>query len=71
VRKSGLIGCQSGLTAIAVNGDGRQQVLGEDLANRETASWRDFLLRLMQLGLHGVEYVVADDHPGLKRKPEE
>ena len=39
-----------------------------ELANRESASsWRDFLLGLKQRGLHGVEFVVSDDHPGLKQ----
>ena len=29
-------------------------------------SWRDFLLGLKVRGLHGVEFVVADDHAGLR-----
>ena len=37
------------------------------MANRESrSSWRDFLLRLEERGLFGVEFVVSDDHPGLK-----
>jgi len=56
------------LVAIGVNWDGRRCVLGVELANRESASsWRDFLLDLKQRGLHGVELVVSDDHPGLRR----
>jgi putative transposase len=36
-------------------------------ANRESrSSWRDFLLGLKARGLHGVEFVVADDHAGLR-----
>jgi putative transposase len=43
------------------------QVLAVELANRESrSSWRDFLLDLKQRGLRGVEFVVSDDHPGLK-----
>jgi putative transposase len=43
-------------------------VLGVELANRESASsWKDFLLRLKQRGLRGVEFVVSDDHAGLKK----
>jgi putative transposase len=39
-----------------------------DLANRESeSSWKDFLLRLKVRGLHGVEFVVSDDHAGLKK----
>jgi putative transposase len=47
--------------------DGRRQVLAVELAHRESrSSWRDFLLRLKARGLHGVEFVVADDHAGLR-----
>jgi putative transposase len=56
------------LIAVAVDGEGRRQVLGVDLANRESrSSWRDFLLQLQERGLFGVEFVVSDDHPGLKK----
>jgi putative transposase len=37
------------------------------MANRESrSSWKDFLLALKQRGLHGVEFIVADDHAGLR-----
>ena len=43
-------------------------VLGVELANREShSSWREFLLQLKQRGLTGVEFVVSDDHSGLKK----
>jgi putative transposase len=36
--------------------------------NRESrSSWRDFLLRLKERGLFGVEFVVSDDHEGLRQ----
>ena len=39
------------------------QILGVELANRESrSSWREFLLRLKERGLHGVEFVVSDGH---------
>jgi transposase-like protein len=66
-RESG-VASQAALVAIAVDGEGHRQVLAVELANREsTSSWRDFLLGLKQRGLHGVEFVVSDDHPGLKQ----
>lgn len=38
------------------------------MANRESAgSWKDFLAGLRKRGLSGVEFVVSDDHEGLKR----
>jgi len=45
----------------------RRNVLAVELANRESgSSWKGFLLALSERGLHGVEYVVSDDHAGLK-----
>src|ERR1700744_2481199 len=68
VREAGVIVSQAVLVAIAVDADGRRQVLGVELANRESGtSWRDFLLSLRQRGLHGVDFVVSDDHPGLRQ----
>jgi putative transposase len=67
VRESGIIVSQAVLVAVAVDGEGRRQVLGVELANRESrSSWRDFLSGLKQRGLFGVEFVVSDDHEGLK-----
>ena len=67
VREAGVIRSQAVLVAVAVGWDGRRGVLGVELANRESrSSWRDFLLWLKERGLHGVEFVVADDHAGLR-----
>ena len=67
VREGGVIVSQAVLVAIGVDWEGRRQVLAVDLANRESrSSWKDFLLALKGRGLHGVEYVVSDDHVGLK-----
>ena len=63
-----MISNQALLIAVAVDGEGRRQVIGVELANRESrSSWKDFLLGLKARGLHGVEFVVSDDHPGLKK----
>jgi putative transposase len=68
VREAGVIVSQAVLIAVAVDGEGRRQVLAVELANRESrSSWRDFLLGLKRRGLFGVEFVVSDDHPGLKQ----
>jgi transposase-like protein len=67
VREAGVIVSQAVLIAIGIDWDGRRQVLAVELANRESrSSWRDLLLRLKARGLHGVEFVVADDHAGLR-----
>jgi transposase-like protein len=67
VREAGVIASQAVLIAIGIDWDGRRQVLAVEAANRESrSSWRDFLLALKTRGLHGVEFVVADDHAGLR-----
>jgi putative transposase len=68
VREAGIITSQAVLIAIGVDWEGRRQVLSVDLANRESvSSWKDFLQALKDRGLKGVEFVVSDDHPGLKK----
>jgi transposase-like protein len=67
VREAGVVGSQAVLIAIGIDWDGRRQILAVEMANRESStSWKDFLLRLRERGLHGVEFVVADDHAGLR-----
>lgn len=68
VRIDGVIRSQAVLIAIGINWEGRRQILAVELANRESASsWKDFLGRLKARGLSGVEFVVSDDHEGLKK----
>ena len=68
VREGGIILGQAVLIAMAVDGEGRRQVLGVELANRESrSSWRDFLLGLKERGLFGVEFVVSADDEALKQ----
>lgn len=68
IRENGVVRSQAVLIAIGINWDGRRQILGVELANRESlSSWRDFLVSLRDRGLHGVEFAVTDDHPGLKK----
>jgi putative transposase len=68
VREASIIRSRAILIAIGVNWDGQRQVLAVELANRESqSSWKDFLLRLKRRGLTAVEFVVSDDHAGLKK----
>jgi putative transposase len=72
VREDGVIQSQAVLIAIGINWEGQRQVLGVELANRESQStWRDFLIGLKQRGLTGVEVAVSDDHAGLRKAIEE
>ena len=67
VREGGVIVSQAVMIAIGVDWDGRRQVLAVEAANREShSSWRDFFVGLRGRGLHGVEFIVSDDHAGLK-----
>jgi transposase-like protein len=67
VRDAGVVRSAAVLVAIGVDLEGRRQILAVEMANRESrSSWRDFLVRLKERGLAGVEFVVADDHAGLK-----
>ncbi len=68
VREAGVIAHQAVLIAIGINWEGQRQVLAVEMANRESqSSWKEFLLRLKERGLSGVEFVVSDDHAGLKK----
>src|SRR6201991_1083054 len=67
VRQAGVVRSCAVLVALGVDWEGRRQILAVELANRESrSSWKDFLVDLRDRGLHGVEYVVADDHAGLR-----
>jgi putative transposase len=54
-------------TAVAVNGDGRREVLGMDIGPSEAETfWTEFLRKLTRRGLRGVKLVISDAHEGLK-----
>jgi putative transposase len=68
VRQDGVIRSRAVMVAIGINGDGRRCVLAVELANRESeSSWKEFLTQLRQRGLRGTEFVVSDDHAGLRK----
>ena len=52
---------------MAVNTDGRREVLGMTIGNSEAESfWTEFLRSLTRRGLRGVKLVISDAHEGLK-----
>jgi len=68
VREDGAVRSQAVLIAIGIDWEGRRNVLGVEMANRESASsWKDFLSGLRERGLRGVQLTISDDHAGLKR----
>ena len=67
VRDSGRIVSRAVIVAVAVNEDGRREVLGVTTGPSEAETfWTDFLRSLADRGLRGVKLVVADDHKGLR-----
>lgn len=67
VREDGVVRDRAVMVAIGINWDGRRCILAVELANRESSSsWKELLVGLKERGLHGVQFVVTDDHAGLK-----
>ncbi len=67
-RRDGRVLSTAVLIAVGVSEDGYRSVLGVSVSTSEAeVHWRNFLISLKERGLHGVEYVVSDDHEGLKK----
>lgn len=55
------------IVAVAVNEDGKREVLGVHAGHSEAeVFWTEFLRSLADRGLRGVKLVIADDHKGLR-----
>jgi putative transposase len=66
-RHGGRIVSVAVIVAVAVNLDGRREVLGVATgASEAEVFWTDFLRSLAARGLRGVRLVIADDHKGLR-----
>jgi putative transposase len=56
----------SAACVVGVNADAHREVLGIDILTTEDGSgWTAFLRDLVARGLHGVQLVISDAHPGL------
>jgi putative transposase len=67
VRQAGRIVSVAVIIAVAVNGDGRREVLGMDIGPSEAETfWAAFLRKLTRRGLRGVKLVISDGHEGIK-----
>nr|WP_309501493.1 IS256 family transposase [uncultured Roseovarius sp.] len=67
VREGGRIVSRAVIIAVAVNEDGKREVLGVATGPSEAETfWTDFLRSLADRGLRGVKLVIADDHKGLR-----
>ena len=67
VRQAGRIVSVAVTIAVAVNDQGRREVLGMAIGASEAETfWTEFLRGLTRRGLRGVQLVISDDHKGLK-----
>lgn len=67
VRQQGRIVSVAVTIAVAVNTDGRREVLGMAIGASEAETfWLDFLRTLKRRGLNGVKLVISDAHEGIK-----
>jgi transposase-like protein len=67
VRQNGRIVSVAVIVAVAVNSDGRREVLGMTVGASEAETfWTGFLRTLARRGLRGVKLVISDAHEGLK-----
>src|SRR5215470_16795720 len=68
VREAGRIVSVAVIIAVAVNTDGRREVLGLEVGPSEAEPfWTRFLRSLTRRGLRGVKLVISDAHEGLKK----
>jgi putative transposase len=68
VREAGRIVPVAVIIAVAVNTDGRREVLGLQVGPSEAEPfWTKFLRSLTRRGLRGVKLVISDAHEGLKK----
>ena len=66
-RLGGVVRDVAVLSAIGIGPDERRRVLGVSCALSEAEiHWRAFLEGLLKRGMHGVQFVVSDDHSGLQ-----
>jgi putative transposase len=67
MRHGGVVRDAAVLSAVGIGPDERRRVLGVSVALSEAeVHWRAFLESLQVRGMRGVEYVVSDDHAGLR-----
>lgn len=66
VRHGGVVVDCAVLLAVGTAESGHREVIGVSVALSEAeVHWRQFLKQLQERGLHGVQLIISDDHPGL------
>jgi len=68
VREGGRIVSIAAIIAVAVDGEGRREIVGLGLGPSEAETfWSTFLKGLLRRGLRGVRLAISDAHEGLKQ----
>ncbi len=66
VRENGRIRSKAALILSGINRDGYREILGIRMGNSESEmSWLEIFHWIKQLGLHGVDHIISDNHSGL------
>lgn len=66
-REGGRVVSVAAIIAVAVNTEGKREIVGLHIGPSEAESfWSDFLRSLVRRGLTGVKLVISDAHEGLK-----
>src|SRR5438067_4428731 len=66
-REGGRVVSVAAIIAVAVNTDGRREIVGLHIGPSEAEPfWSTFLKSLVRRGLKGVKLVISDEHEGLK-----
>lgn len=66
-REGGRIVSVAAIIAVAVNGEGKREIVGLHIGSSEAETfWSTFLKSLIKRGLQGVKLVISDAHEGLK-----
>ena len=66
VREGGKVISKSALIMSGVNESGYREILGLRMGDSESeVSWLEAFRWLKQRGLHGVDYIISDNHSGL------
>jgi putative transposase len=67
VRSDGIVRSCAVLIALGIDAEGKRSVIGVSAKLSEAeVHWRDFIASLQERGLHGLEFIVSDDHAGLR-----
>jgi len=67
VRHGGSVVSCAILIAVGITPEGHRSLLGVSVSLSEAeVHWREFLASLQERGLHGVRFIVSDNHAGLK-----